>query len=103
MVDPVSFTNSQNVGSCHDCKSDRNHMAQWCFLECEVVPQKAIFGRLLLGISVGRSIPQERGTFAPGELLLCKTGTVPVSGLVLNAAAVSLLDYKSNHLIIKAH
>ena len=48
-------------------------------------------------------IPLEVGTLAPDELLLCKTGTVPGSGLVLNVAAVSLLDYGSNYLIVKAH
>ena len=48
-------------------------------------------------------IPLERGTPAPDELLLCKKGTVPGSGLVFYAAAVSLLDYESNYLIIKAH
>ena len=48
-------------------------------------------------------IPPEGGTLAPDELLLCKTGTVPVSGLVLNVAAVSLSDYGSNYLIRKAH
>ena len=34
-------------------------------------------------------IPPEVGTLAPDEPLLCKTGTVPGSGLVLNAAAVA--------------
>ena len=48
-------------------------------------------------------IPPEGGTLVPDEPLLCKTGTVPGSGLVLNAAAVSLSDYGSNYLIIKAH
>ena len=48
-------------------------------------------------------IPPKRGTLAPDELLLCKTGTVSGLGLVLNAAAVSLSDYGSNYLIIKAH
>ena len=48
-------------------------------------------------------IPLERGTLAPDEPLLCKTGIVPGSGLVLSAAAVSLSDYGSNYLIIKAH
>ena len=46
-------------------------------------------------------IPLERGNFAPDELLLYMTGTVPGSGL--NTAAVSLSDYRSNYLIIKAH
>ena len=48
-------------------------------------------------------IPPEGGTLVPDELLLCKTGTVPGSGLVLNAAAVSLSVYGSNYLIIKVH
>ena len=49
-------------------------------------------------------IPPEGGTLVPDEPLLCKTCTVPGSGLVvLNVAAVSLLDYGSNYLIIKAH
>ena len=48
-------------------------------------------------------IPPEGGTLAPDEPLLYKTGTVPGSGLVFNVAAVSLLDYKSNYLIVKAH
>ena len=47
-------------------------------------------------------IPLERGTLAPDELLLCKIDTVPGSGLVLDVAAVSQVDYKSNFLIIKA-
>ena len=34
-------------------------------------------------------IPPEVGTLAPDEPLLCKTGTVPGSGLVLNVAAVA--------------
>ena len=48
-------------------------------------------------------IPPEGDTLAPDEPLLCKTGTVPGSGQVLNVAAVSLLDYGSNYLIVKAH
>ena len=37
-------------------------------------------------------IPLEGGTLVPDEPLLCKTGSVPGSGLVLNVATVSLLD-----------
>ena len=46
-------------------------------------------------------IPPEGGTLAPDEPLLCKTGTVPGSGLVLYVAAISLLNYKSNYLIVR--
>ena len=48
-----------------------------------------------------RCYSPEGGTLAPDEPLLCKTGTIPGSGLVLNVAAVSLLDYRSNYLICK--
>ena len=80
-------------------------LAQWCFLKCEVGPWNANFWEIVVGYFSGKEsvIPLERDTLAPNELLLCKTGTVPGSGLVLNAAAVSLLDYKSNYLIVKAH
>ena len=58
----------------------------------------------MLGILVGRQVLfPEGGTLVPDGPLLCKTGTVPGSGLALNAAAVSLSDYGSNYLIVKVH
>ena len=69
------------------------------------MPWKAICWEVVVGYLSGKVnvIPLEGGTLVPDEPLLCKTGTVPGSGLVLNAAAVSLLDYGSNYLIVKAH
>ena len=57
-------------------------LAQWCFLECEVGPQKAICWEVVVGYSSEKEsvIPLEGGTLAPDEPLLCKTGTVPGSG-----------------------
>ena len=67
-------------------------LAQWHFLECEVLPQQAIFGRFLLGILVaqGSGLPPEGGTPVPDDRSCTKTGTVPGSGLVLDVAAVGL-------------
>ena len=48
-------------------------------------------------------IPPEGGTLVPDEPFMCKTGNVPGSGLVFNVAAISLLDCRSNYLIIKVH
>ena len=69
------------------------------------MPQKAFCWEVVVGYLSGKAsvIPLEGGTLVPDELLLCKRGTVPGSGLVLNAAAVSLSDYRSNYLIVKAH
>ena len=57
-------------------------LAQWCFLECEEVPQQAIFGRFLLGILVaeGSGLPLEGGTPVPDDHSCTKTGTVPGFG-----------------------
>ena len=65
-----------------------------CFLECEVGPWKAIFWEVGVGYLGGKAsvIPLEGGTLVPDEQLLCKTGTVPGSGLVLNVAAVFAYD-----------
>ena len=68
-------------------------------------PWKVICWEVVVGYLSEKAsiIPLEGGTLVPDELLLCKTGTVPGSGLVFNVAAVSLLDYGNNYLIIKAH
>ena len=65
-----------------------------------------MFGRFVLGISVGR-----QALFLRKEALLQQMNrscarqalTFPGSGLVLNVAIVSLLDCRSNYLILKAH
>ena len=77
-------------------------LAQWCFLECEVGPWKAFLGGCCWVFQwEGDDYSSGKRHSCTDEPLLCKTGTVPGLGLVLNVAAVSLLDYKSNYLIIK--